>query len=364
MKSFFAVLLSLVISVISGCSGVGDVLGDYPDKAWCNSERNVTLAVFRCGDNYYGRCTVPRDTNGWDDLYGTDGIELADGEFGFAVADVTFMSGGYEAKVNQPTIKRLKKFEKAELSDIEQFCELPEFGSERLYDRGMQLYHSDAGTYCIFSSHARESVEDNGVTKSAWNFGHDIYLNGEHIGRYGTQLEAEAAMGMRTIADEEAEITDEYDKSVYVFRCGDTYLAYIRSIFFNNYWTPLLNEDFENKLPFIELEDGEAAYLTRAHVLKVNGGEAGYVNAPMIVSAESAEKISYDWLTLSAATEHYAETPPDKSSDLREYGVSEYLIFFLDGRYHVYREHDGAQSPVGIYDSISEVDEVLGRNGG
>ncbi|MBP3855931.1 MAG: hypothetical protein IK990_10025 [Ruminiclostridium sp.] len=322
---------------------------DYPDKLYQNDYNNVTLTVMRCGEHYI-TYDSEKSFIGWQILENdTDMLEnIPDGGFAVINADITRMSGGIAGFASAPYIRRLHSCEFITFDEAAQRTETEEYVSGKTVYVTPLVYSTDESTYCIVYLMNE----------------YYVYRDGEPIGRFGTHLEAENAMGMRALADDSAEITDEYYKSVYVFRCGDTYLAYISTIFFNPYWTPLLNEDFGNELPFLALEDGEVAYLSRAHVLKVNGGEAGYVNAPMIVSAEDAEKITYDWLTLSTSTEHYAETPPDEQDNLREYSVSEYLIFFLDGRYHVYREHDGIQEKVGVYDSVSGVDEALGRNGG
>lgn len=346
MKRFIAVFLLLAITVTPGCAGSWEnVSGDYPDKLYQTRENDVELIVFRIGDTYL-TFTVGDNVFGWLRLLGDAPAEMVipDGGFARITADVIRNSGGVDGFMNEPQISRLKSFQTETLSDMTALCGIADYDPD-----GETVYNCPLvyGEYLLIDLYGE----------------YFVYRGGSFVGKYGTALEAESAMGIRELRDKSAEITDEYDKSVYIFRCGDTYLAYVHSIFFNRWWTPLLDKDFNNDQQFIELADGEAAYIKNAHILKVNGGEAGYVNAPMIVSAEGAEKITYDWLTLSISAEHYAETPPDSESNLREYMVSRFLIIWLDGKYHVYTENDGTPTPLGVYDSISEVDDVLGRNG-
>ena len=378
MKRFIAVLPVLIIAIVlivsvAGCdsplidlSALTDNNGtitdpndeDYPDKLYTGDESSAELVLFRAGDVYF---TYSRDKNYWVSLIGNvpDTMSLNDGEFALITADIKRYSGGIAGYMGNPSIVKLISYEPMTYDRAVTFCGLKDYCSE-LFGSGEPLICGDQ-----LSCAGR------------------VYRDGKLVGEYNTQLEAEAAMGIRVIADTQAEMTDEGEHRVYVFRCGGTYLAYVGTGAFNRYWTPLLNEDFENKLRFIDLNDGEAAYLTRAHLIKVNGGKAGYVNAPMIISAESAELVSYDVLTDYMPPfwgKHQTQGEGNEVVDwIDRADFSEscnamfdryngtWLIFLTDGRFYVYFDDYTEKKQIAVCEKEYEVEKIMTefkKNGG
>lgn len=354
MKRLFAIF-TLIIAALSSCTASGSDSGTFPaiidispdviyDELYQNDEENVELTVFRCGDSYYSLATGAVRWLKIEDDIPAD-MTLPDGGFAYITADITRLSGGIAGYGGNPIVRRLRSFELTEFEEAAQRCGFEEYtvGAEKY--NAPQICVSVGNTYCVMYNY-------DGV---------HIYLDGTPAGVYNTLFEAEAAMGLRTNADSGAQLEHINNMMLYVFRCGDTYLAYCTNIYMNRYWTPLLNSEYENSPDGFELEDGEAAIIMYANILKVNGGDKGYVNAPMLISPAEAEKCSYDILTLHTAPEHWEESIPTEEGELRQYSSGGWLIFLLDGKYHVYHDTGSDKELIGVFDSVADADKALGR---
>ncbi len=352
MKRLFAIL-ALIAAALSSCGnaepggGTGTIdisSGVICDELFSYDEDNVGLLIFRCGDSYFSRVggdVMSLKIQG--DIPG--GMELPDGGFAVITADITRLSGGIAGFAGNPEIRRLRSFEAIGFEEAAQKYGFEEYTlGEEKYSQP-QICVSGGNTYCVLFFY-------DGV---------HIYLDGSAVGVYETLFEAEAAMGLRTNADTLAELEKVTCMALYVFRCGDTYLAYSTNIYMNRYWTPLLNAQYENAPSGFELADGEVAVIYDPDLLKVNGGEKGYVNAPMLVSPAEAEKCGYITLTLNTAPEHWEESVPTAEGEMRQYSAGDWLIFLLGGKYHVYHDTFPEHELIGIFDTADEVDTALGR---
>lgn len=378
MKRFIAVLPVLIIAIVlilsvAGCdsplidlSALTDNNGtitdpndeDYPDKLYTGDETSAELVLFRAGDVYF---TYSRDKNYWVSLIGNvpDTMSLNDGEFALITADIKRYSGGIAGYMGNPSIVKLNSYEPMTYDRAVTFCGLKDYCSE-LFGSGEPLICGDH-LFCAGR----------------------VYRDGKLVGEYNTQLEAEAAMGLREIPDAGLEMEPLGDHSLYVFRCGDRYLAYCNHMGMNQCWTPYINSDLGNEPVEFTLEDGEAAYIMHADIIKLNGGEAGYVNAPMIMSAKDAELVDYDFLSDIMPPfwgEHHTQGKGNEVVDwIDRADFSEscnamfdryngtWLIFLTDGRFYVYFDDYTEKKQIAVCEKEYEVEKILTefkKNGG
>lgn len=367
----FIIVLAVVFAVMSG-GGDKSLTAEhrgysYPDELLSESENNVDLTIFRCSDNYIC-CT---EGGGWISTYigKPDGIDIPDGGFMSVNADITRYYGGVKGFRGNPNINRIHKSSPLSFDEAVGKGIVGDYvpGLEIIYNRPLK-YSSGSTKYCIINYHGT----------------YYIYSGGKPVGTFATTFEAEAAMGVRKISDTTASLEQMNDQSMYVFRCGDTYLAHIHTIFWSDGWTPLLNADFENKPTGFTLKDGEAV-LIRSDLVKVNGGDKNYVNAPMLIGTpENVEEVySYDLIVSGCGVppfwgEYHSTGKGNEVSDwIDRASFSEHcnamfdryngtwLVFFIDGKYRVYHEefYTHEKKLTGVYDTEYEVEQNIGRNG-
>lgn len=324
---------------------------DYPDKIYFDYADKQDIFVLRAGDSYFFSYV---GKSGWVRPYGAgvpDDLILNDGEFCQVNADLMLVSGGIKGYYKSPSIKRINSQKAVTQSDVEKAGSLADYNS------------IDSGFPFVFTY--SEGSDNYLVTYENGNK-YRIYKNGVYFDTYNTQYEAEAALGIRDKADENALMERAGNYSVYVFRCGDKYLVYIGSILFgdNGNWIEYLNEDFENQPKDFTLKDGEAILLKNASLYKVNGGEENYINAPMIMSYDSSESIILSTLTLNVTMEHWEENPEISDYQTVQYGGGDTMIVYLDGKYHLYKMdyEDFETKLIGVYDTVEEVNDSIENN--
>ena len=348
------------LSALTGAFDLSPILDndDYPDKLYSSDESDAELVIFRAGDLYL---TYSRDKNYWVRLIGDvpDRMMLGDGRFELISADIKRYSGGIAGFMGNPEIVKLNAYEPMTLEQAVTFCGLKDYAPE-LIRSGEPLVCGDY-LFCV----------------------NRVYHDGALVGEFATQIEAEAAMGLREIPDTSVEMERIGDYRLYVFRCGDKYLANCPRIGMNPCWTPYINSNFGNEPENFTLEDGEAAYIMHADIIKLNGGEAGYVNTPMITQTGGIEIVGYDILSDHMPPfwgEHKSVGEGDTVADwIERADFSEtcnamferfngtWLIFFIDGKYYVYLDDYTNKQQIAVCESESEVEKVLKehrQNGG
>lgn len=346
------------LSALTGAFDLSPILDndDYPDKLYSYNESDAELVIFRAGDLYL---TYSRDKNYWVRLIGDvpDRMMLGDGRFELISADIKRYSGGIAGFMGNPEIVKLNAYEPMTLEQAVTFCGLKDYDPELIWS-GEPLVCGDY-LFCV----------------------NRVYHDGALVGEFATQIEAEAAMGLREIPDDSVEMERLGDYCLYVFRCGDQYLSYCPHIDMNSCWTPYINSEFGNEPENFTLEDGEAAYTMHAEIIKLNGGDAGYVNVPMVMNIGDVEKVGYDILSdrmppyWGAFRSGRAEDTAENSVDRAEFSDTcnamfdrdvsgTWLIFYIDGKYRVYLDDLDEKKPVGIYDTQKEVNALFGKNGG
>jgi hypothetical protein len=353
-RVFLTVLMGMVL--LAGCTRVSNPAGGKhpttgeavnPDQLYYDYEDNVDFTIFRAGDAYL---MCEDGQNGWSGLEGdvqSQGLNLGDFDFAHVTADMTYLDGGEAGYMNAPMIRKVHNSFSVSFADVLNKGLIEEYDPEEVYFAGPRLYETDDCKYCVVFADYKE---------------YRVYKDGGYIGSYETSYEAEGAIGLHKV-DNAADFERLPKLDLYVFRCGDTYLAYCKYYGLSQ-WTPLLDENYENCPSGFTLDDGEFICLHQADVMKVSGGKAGYVNAPMIMNPGSIEECRYDTPALMGSVIHWEERQKIEEGDLMEYHVSEYLIFYLDGKYHVYAENETKhQELVGVYDTEEEVNAALGIEG-
>ena len=79
-------------------------------------------------------------------------------------------------------IAPLISFNKADISEIETYCAIPERGEGS--PGRLRLYHSAAGTYCIFMYLGMKTVEADGKKERRFFNEYRVFLDGEAVGAY------------------------------------------------------------------------------------------------------------------------------------------------------------------------------------
>lgn len=328
------------------------------DQIYYDKEENAELAVMRVGDAYL---TYSKDGTGWAQIFGKapDGITLNDGGFGLMTADITRVSGGEAGYGGEPQIDRLISFKPISFEKAEEYAGLEKYDPKETYCHSPEI----CGEYYIVYIYPE----------------FHIYRDGALVGTYDNVVAVQAAMGLSGLDDDTVEIKDKAVDSVTVMRVGDTYLSYSTSTFMNRYWTPILDSDLQNDPTDFELNDGEAVTVIGEYSV-LNGGEAGYVNVPMLRKVREVKYCDYDslisrtdsipwfgtWESSSygeSSAEYGTRIYLDQQTDIysafeRRNGT--WLIFYVDSKYRVYHDDiNGNVGLYGIYDTSSEVDDII-----
>ena len=383
MKRFLIMMAALFLLVLSGCSGKtlsvpgqsgngnpspglpgnGNPSSEQPgsgkpasgggdviyDELFYDSADGVDFIIGRFGDTYL----ICEDGNStWSALASgaPAEIQLNDMEFGSCNADMVYLDGGIAGYIHAPTIDKVNRFQMIPYSDVEQKRLFPKYDPKVDYFSGPRLWNTADGTYCVVYE----------------NYGdYRLYKDGKFVNSYENAYEMQVEMGLVSEGPEDATFEQIHKINLYVFRCGEEYLAYSRYEGLDN-WTPMLNEYYENVPLDFALENGEAVYLTNARVVKVTTKDWQYLNTPMILDYEGIEKCSLDALSMGTTVDHWEDGPVTEEGELMEYRASEYLIFYLNGQFHVYKEHRPGDEQegdvyIGSFDTEEETNQAMGK---
>jgi hypothetical protein len=317
------------------------------DELHYKTEKNAELVVFRCGDDFY---TDPWDAddplNWWLRVEGTVPADLEampDGSFGVLKADITRLSGGIAGYCGQPEIKKVKSFSAVTVDEAVAKCGLTSYSTGETAYNEPQLCTVGDNTFIVMKS-----------------YGIRVYLDGQLFGVFDTVYEAEAAMGLHGIPDSNVQFEEQHSLPLYVFRCGDFYFAYCQYNVSKGCWGYLLNREMQNKGMGFTLEDGEAGVIDHTDFMVVNGGEESYINAIMLTEDKEPEIIRLGTLTLNLSPGHWEDDPQKVMYEMRDYKAGDTVIFLSGGKYHVYSDHGGERTLIGVYEHSDEVDEALG----
>lgn len=317
------------------------------DELYYHTEKNAELMVFRCGDDYF---TDPWDSEEtlrwWLHVEGEIPAELEampDGSFGVLKADITRLSGGIAGYCGQPEIKKVKSFSAVNVDEAVAKCGLTSYSTGETAYNEPQLCTVGDNTFIVMKSYVIR-----------------VYLDGQLFGVFDTVYEAEAAMGLHDMADSTAEFKEVHSLPLYVFRCGDSYFAYCQYNVSKGCWGYLLDSEMQNKGMGFTLEDGEAGVIDHTDFMVVNGGEEDFINAIMLTEDKEPEIIRLGTLTLHTSPGHWEDDPQKVMYEMREYKAGDTVIFLSGGKYHVYSDHGGELTLIGVYEHSDEVDEALG----
>ena len=316
------------------------------DQIYYNREYDVELAVMRVGERYI---TYSKDGKkaGWTNMFSAapDEIKLDDGAFGIIKADITRVSGGEAGYGGEPQIDRLISFTPMTLAEAKKYAAFEEYDPEDRFCHEPKL----CGDYLIVYSYPE----------------HRVYRNGELVGAYDDIVFAQWAMGLNDVDLEGMEIKDYSSGFVYVIRIGDIYYGYIRSMFENRYFTPLRDREFNYMTSEFDLRDGETVRI-RCEYSSVNGGKQGYVNAPLIRTIYDVEDNDYDRListseltSLSEQTGELEDHDDSGAEAVFERNGKTWLVFRINGVYHVYADDYSKIKKYGEFDSLDAVKNVV-----
>lgn len=313
-----------------------------------DSENDVGMTIFRCDKVYLAYLDSQKK---WERLHvAPRGVDLDDGGFAYAVADVDRAYGGLAGLSGELRILRIKESHPVAFKEILKKNMIEKYDPARYRFWGLRILKTKKGTHIATST--------NGIA-------YRLYKDGNVVGNYKTTLELEKDAGLSTSMDTTATLEDAGKLPFYVMRLGKTYFAYASYIGLNK-WSPLLNKTFKNDPVYFSLEDGEAAEL-QTTALKVNGGKKKYDNAPMFVdSVDLFQKIPYDALAHHLRLKPWEEGASLEEAEFRQHqdNGGQYLIVCLDKKYWVYYEDysEKKQRLLGKYRKVSDVDKALKRH--
>ena len=325
---------------------VGIVHGE-DEMYFRDNENDVGMTIFRCGGVYMA---YPDSQKKWERLhFAPRGVDLDDGGFAYAVADVDRAYGGLAGLMGELHVLRVNELRPVAFKEVLKKNMIENYDPARYRFWGLRILKTKKGTHIAASS--------NGID-------YRLYRDGNVVGSYKTTLELEKDAGLNTSMDTTATLENVGKLPFYVMRLGKTYYAYAWHIGLNK-WTPLLNKAFKNDPVYFSLEDGEVAEL-QTSALKVNGGKKKYDNAPMFVdSVDLFQKIPYDALAHHLRMKLWEEGAPQDEAESRQYhdNGNQFLILYLDKEFWVYREilAEKKREFVGKFRKASDVDKAIKR---
>lgn len=312
-----------------------------------DNENNVGMTIFRCDGVYMAYLDKQKK---WERLhFAPRGVDLDDGGFAYAVADVDRAYGGLAGLSGELRVLRVNESHPVAFKEILKRGLIENYDPARYRFWGLRILKTKRGTHIATST--------NGIA-------YRLYRDGIFVGSYKTTLELEKDAGLNTMMDSTVTLQSAGKLPFYVMRLGKTYYAYASHMDLNK-WTPLLNRMFKNDPVYFSLEDGEAAEL-QTTALKVNGGKKKYENAPMFVdSVDLFQKIRYDALAHHLRLKPWEEGASLEDAEFRQYQdkSGQYLIVYLDKNYWVYYEDHSEQKKrlLGKFRKASDVDKALKR---
>lgn len=335
------------ILVLAFLLAIAGIVHGEDEMYFHDSENDVGMTIFRCDRVYLVYLDSQKK---WERLHvAPRGVDLDDGGFAYAVADVDRAYGGLAGLSGELRILRIKESHPVAFKEILKKNMIEKYDPARYRFWGLRILKTKKGTHIATST--------NGIA-------YRLYKDGNVVGNYKTTLELEKDAGLSTSMDTTATLEDAGKLPFYVMRLGKTYFAYASYIGLNK-WSPLLNKTFKNDPVYFSLEDGEAAEL-QTTALKVNGGKKKYDNAPMFVdSVDLFQKIPYDALAHHLRLKPWEEGSTLEEAEFRQYQdkSGQYLIVFLEKKYWVYYEDYSEKKKrlLGKFRKVSDVDKTLKR---
>ena len=310
-------------------------------------EENVEFTLFRSGDSYF----LYRDDDSsiysnqrygefWTKLEGEipKEIKINDFEFLHVKADLIILNGGIMGYSNTPMINKVHEQEAVSYDKVIENNLIQYYDRSKEHFDGPRICKNNGDTYIIVDCDSTE---------------YRVYRNNEFINSYQTQCEANDAMRLAT-TDETVDYETNYIFNLYVFKCGNTYLAYI-----DHTWGPILNEEYRNEIANLTLKDGEMACLVNATIQQPSEDKRSYQNYMFLQNYETADKCNYNYFINSGPQNHREKNTP-LENECCEYKSGKYLIFNLENKFYVYKDTKDNPILVGTYTNKEEVNEVLG----
>ena len=319
---------------------------DYPDQLKYIDGGTASMTIYKCGACYYA-CVD--GTQVWTDLCGEPPVVIEDAEFIHVEADYNLAYGGIAGYWGTMHITKVRDERVLSLNEVVDCRMLALYDPSEGGFTGARLIVKDGKNYMICRDPLRK---------------YRIYdEDANPLCTYDTAMAAAAYLDEGN--NQAVEYSSPTNIPYLVIRIGDIYYAYSRYSGTST-WTPLLNMQFENKPVGFELEDSQAMKIKSSRVYIVNGGDEGYVNAPMFENAKDFSRITYADVNADGANNRWEITDSYEDGKLYSYYANsvEYLIFYFDGCFYLYSETGSDLNTevfAGKYNSPEEVDSVLGR---
>ena len=360
MKKLLVLLLAMTVLLGCACSKKAPRTGgdddtdetgftikfDYPDQLKYVDGGTADMTIYKCGVLYYACIDGSQD---WSDLYNQPPVDIEEGEFVHLEVDFKLVYGGVDGYWGAMYVTKVRNERVLTLNEVVDCRMLTLYDVNEGNFAGARLIVKDGKNYMICRDPMRQyRLYDDG---------------GNCLCTYDTAMAAAAYLDEGS--DQNIEFSSPTNIPYMVIRIGDVYYANSRYSG-SETWTPLLNLEFENKPVGFELEDGQAMKISSTRVYMVNGGEAGYVNAPMFERMDNFSRTNYAEINAAAAYDRWEITESYENGMLYSFRAdgNEYLIFYIDDCFYVYREigddlNTGAL--VGIYPMADEVNAAIGK---
>ena len=360
MKKILVLLLAMAVLLGCACSKKAPRTGgdddtdetgltikfDYPDQLKYVDGGTADMTIYKCGVLYYA-CID--GSQSWSDLYSQPPVDIEEGEFVHVEADFELVYGGVGGYWGTMRITKVRDERVLTLNEVVDCRMLTLYDVNEGNFAGARLIVKDGKNYMICRDPMRQ---------------YRLYdEEGTLLCTYDTAMAAAAYLDEGS--DQTIEFSSPKNIPYMVIRIGDVYYANSRYSG-SEAWVPLLNMQFENKPVGFELEDGQAMKISSTRVYFVNGGEEGYVNAPMFEKADNFFRTNYAEVNGAAAYDRWEITESYENGMLYSFRAdgNEYLIFYIDDSFYVYREigddlNTGAL--VGIYPTADEVNSAIGK---
>ena len=314
---------------------------EYPDKLNIKEGGIVSLTLFKCGNGFYA-CND--GFNSWDKVSGPADVDLKDGEFLHADTKYNLMYGGIKGFVGQRQITEISNEKKLSVDEVVTQGSIAPYDASKGAFQSPRLIVKDGRNYIICRDPLLKYrlYDDKGELLCT----EDTY------------------MACADYIEDDKEHNISYSASgnfpFWVVRVGDIYYAYSR-YGENNSWKALLNMKFENKPVGFELEDGQVMKVDSTSFYIVNGGENNYVNVPMFEKMDHFSWEQYTSLNSDCSKDHWDRVSSYEEGKSYQYYANntEYVIFRLEGRFHVYGDME-TEKLLGGYDTSAEVNKALG----
>ena len=318
---------------------------DHPDKLTIKEGGTAPMTLFRCGNAFYA-CID--GSKGWEKVSGPANVDLKDGAFLHVDATYKLQYGGIAGYKGQKLISQVSN-EKTLSPD-----EIISRGSIAPYDpsegrfQSPRLIEKNGKNYII-------CMDPLGKYRLYDDKGENIFTSETYM---------ECAESVLNDGDRKISYSRSNNFPFWVVRIGDLYYAYSR-FGENNNWKVLLDLNLQNKPIGFELEDGQAMKISSASFYIINGGDNNYVNVPMFEKMDHYSRSHYTDLNSDCSKDQWDNVTVYRDGKSYQYYAdnTEYVIFFLEGRFHVYCGRSSSMETeklLGVYNTAAEVNAALG----